>query len=132
MTSAKLAAVGAMIGIVLLLWWLSSLGERLAQIEKALSVVHIEQQQLQTVLAREKSIEDLRARLDLLETRLLSEMGDMADQFASRADRLVTQLSILESRIDTLQDQLDIIESLVEGGEAGQTAGEGEITGRQP
>ena len=42
MTSSRLAAVGAMISILLLMWWLSSLGERLAQIEKTLSVVQTE------------------------------------------------------------------------------------------
>ena len=77
-------------------------------------------------------MDDLRARLDLLESHLVSEMGDLADQFASRTDRLATQLTILESRLDMLQDQLDIIESLIEGGATGQTASEEEITGRQP
>ena len=132
MTSSRLAAGGAIIGIVLLLWWLASLSDRLAQIEKTLTLVQEEQQHMQTALAHAKSMEDLRSRLDLLESRLISEVGDIADQAASHTDRLVTQFSVLESRMDALQDQLDIIESLLESGELGHATSESEVTGRQP
>lgn len=132
MTSSKLAAVGTMIGILVLLWWFSSLSERLAQIEKTLSDMQADQQQWPITLAREQPLVELRTRLDLLESRLLSEIGESTAQVTSGTAGLVTQLAILESRIERLKDQLEMIEGLVEGSAIEQTARETATTGSQP
>ena len=122
MISARLLAVGTIIGIIVIMWWFASgLTRRLERLEQALSVVQAAQQQLQRALEHQESTEDVRARIDRLEVLLMSEMKSTADQREARIDGLTQQLSVLEGRLDSFKDQLDIIESLLEGDDRAQT-----------
>jgi hypothetical protein len=67
------------------------------------------------MLAHRESLDDIRGRIDHLETFLEGELKSTADQREAYLDGLAQQFSVLEGRLDTFKDQLDIIESLLEG-----------------
>jgi chromosome segregation ATPase len=126
-------AVGTIIGVLLVMWWFASgLTRRLERLEQVLSAVQGMQQQLQSTLEDRESLEDIRARIDRLESLLVGEMKSTADQREVHLDGLAQQLSVLEGRLDTFKDQLDIIESLLEGDDRGQTEGVLGTTNRRP
>jgi DNA repair exonuclease SbcCD ATPase subunit len=126
-------AVGTIIGVLLVMWWFASgLTRRLERLEQVLSAVQGMQQQLQSTLEDRESLEDIRARIDRLESLLVGEMKSTADQREVHLDGLAQQLSVLEGRLDTFKDQLDIIESLLEGDERGQTGDVLGTTNRRP
>jgi len=115
------------------MWWFASgLTRRLERLEQALSAVQGMQQQLQSTLEHRESLEDLRARIDRLQSLLVGEIKSTADQREVHLDGLAQQLSVLEGRLDTFKDQLDIIESLLEGDDRGQTEGVLGTTNRRP
>jgi chromosome segregation ATPase len=133
MTSSRPLVVGMIIGVLLLMWWFASgLTRRLERLEQALSAVQVMQQQLQSTLEHRESLEDIRARIDHLESLLVGELKSTADQREAHIDGLAQQLSVLEGRLDTFKDQLDIIESLLEGDERGQTGDVLGTTNRRP
>ncbi len=133
MTSSRLLAVGTIISVLLVVWWFASgLARRLERFEQTLSVVQVMQQQLQRTLEHRESMEDVRARIDRLESLLVGEMKSTADQREARIDGLAQQLSGLEGRLDSFKDQLDIIESLLEGDDRGQTGSALGATNRRP
>jgi len=133
MTSSRLLAVGTIISVLLVVWWFASgLARRLERFEQTLSVVQVMQQQLQRTLEHRESMEDVRARIDRLESLLVGEMKSTADQREARIDGLAQQLSVLDGRLDSFKDQLDIIESLLEGDDRGQTGSALGATNRRP
>jgi chromosome segregation ATPase len=133
MTSSRLLAVGTIISVLLVVWWFASgLARRLERLEQTLSVVQVMQQQLQRTLEHRESMEDVRARIDRLESLLVGEMKSTADQREACIDGLTQQLSVLEGRLDSFKDQLDIIESLLEGDDRGQTGSALGATNRRP
>jgi chromosome segregation ATPase len=133
MTSSRPLVVGMIIGVLLLMWWFASgLTRRLERLEQTLSAVQVMQQQLQSTLEHRESLEDIRARIDHLESLLVGELKSTADQREAHIDGLAQQLSVLEGRLDTFKDQLDIIESLLEGDERGQTGDVLGTTNRRP
>ena len=133
MTSSRLLAVGTIISVLLVVWWFASgLARRLERFEQTLSVVQVMQQQLQRTLEHRESMEDVRARIDRLESLLVGEMKSTADQREAGIDGLAQQLSVLEGRLDSFKDQLDIIESLLEGDDRGQTGSALGATNRRP
>src|SRR5919197_5551586 len=85
MTSPRLLAVGTMIVVLVVVWWFASgLSRRLERLEQALSVVQVAQQQLQRALEHWESLEDVRTRIDRLETLLVGELKSTADQRDAR------------------------------------------------
>ena len=133
MTSPRPLAVGTIIGVLLVMWWFASgLTRRLERLEQALSAVQVMQQQLQSTLEHQESLEDIRVRIDRLEALLVGEMKSTADQREAHMDGLAQQFSVLEGRLDTFKDQLDIIESLLEGDDMGQPGGALGTTNRRP
>ena len=133
MTSPRPLVIGTIIGVLLLMWWFASgLTRRLERLEQALSAVQVMQQQLQSTLEHRESLEDIRARIDHLESLLVGELKSTADQREAHIDELAQQFSVLEGRLDTFKDQLDIIESLLEGDERGQTGDVLGTTNRRP
>ncbi len=133
MTSSRLLTVGTIISVLLVVWWFASgLARRLERLEQTLSVVQVMQQPLQRTLEHRESMEDVRARIDRLESLLVGEMKSTADQREAGIDGLAQQLSVLDGRLDSFKDQLDIIESLLEGDDRGQTGSELGATNRRP
>jgi len=133
MTSSRLLTVGTIISVLLVVWWFASgLARRLERLEQTLSVVQVMQQPLQRTLEHRESMEDVRARIDRLESLLVGEMKSTADQREAGIDGLAQQLSVLDGRLDSFKDQLDIIESLLEGDDRGQTGSALGATNRRP
>jgi chromosome segregation ATPase len=122
-----------MVAVLLAMWWFASgLTRRLERLEQALSAVQVMQQQLQSTLAHRESLEDIGARFDHLETRLVGELKSTADQREAYIDGLAQQCSVLEGRLETFKDQLDIIESLLEGDDRDQSESALGTTNRRP